>query len=138
MTHSNPRAATTRIDPGKRLRRRICDAAFGADAGQAAGRRSGTDQPENYLLFTPMLHEVAAGDFLRDTLRHYPTLDLFYSRQIEQFLTLRGVEQIELLAAQVRIGRSDANSPMQATTVAAGRVRSPEPIATAESSPSHL
>jgi len=38
------------------------------------------------------------------------TLDLLFSRQIEQFLTLRDLEQIELLAAQVRIGRSIPNS----------------------------
>ena len=30
------------------------------------------------------------------------TLDLLFSRQIEQFLTLKDVEQIEHLAAQVR------------------------------------
>ena len=38
------------------------------------------------------------------------TLDLLVSRQIEQFLALRDLEQIELLAAQIRMGRSIPNS----------------------------
>jgi hypothetical protein len=33
------------------------------------------------------------------------TLDLLFSRQIEQFVTLRDIEQIELLAAQLRTAR---------------------------------
>jgi NADH dehydrogenase len=37
------------------------------------------------------------------------TLDLLFSRQIEQFLTLRDVEQIEKLAAQVRASRAEPN-----------------------------
>jgi NADH dehydrogenase len=39
------------------------------------------------------------------------TLDLLFSRQIEQFLTLKDVEQIEQLAAQVRASRAEAKSP---------------------------
>jgi NADH dehydrogenase len=35
------------------------------------------------------------------------TLDLLFSRQIEQFLTLKDLEQIEHLAAQVRASRSE-------------------------------
>jgi NADH dehydrogenase len=33
------------------------------------------------------------------------TLDLLFSRQIEQFLTLKDLEQIEQLAAQIRTSR---------------------------------
>jgi NADH dehydrogenase len=38
------------------------------------------------------------------------TLDLLFSRQIEQFLTLKDLEQIEQLAALVRASRSESNS----------------------------
>jgi hypothetical protein len=65
------------------------------------------------------------------------TLDLLLSRQIEQFLTLKDLEQIELLAAQVQMARPDAKSPKQARAVEPGPVESSEPIASAESSPSH-
>jgi NADH dehydrogenase len=43
-------------------------------------------------------------------------LDLLFSRQIEQFLTLKALEQIELLAAQVRTSQAEANQPMKPTT----------------------
>jgi NADH dehydrogenase len=39
------------------------------------------------------------------------TLDLLFSRQIEQFLTLKDLEQIEQLSALVRKSRSEASSP---------------------------
>jgi NADH dehydrogenase len=39
------------------------------------------------------------------------TLDLLFSRQIEQFLTLKDLEQIEHLAAQVRASRSESIRP---------------------------
>jgi hypothetical protein len=38
------------------------------------------------------------------------TLDLLFSRQIEQFLTLKDVEQIEQLAAQLRRSQAEASS----------------------------
>lgn len=37
------------------------------------------------------------------------TLDLVFSRQVEQFITLRDIAQIERLAAQVRTSRSEAS-----------------------------
>ena len=40
------------------------------------------------------------------------TLDLVFSRQIEQFLTLKDLEQIEQLAAQLSASRSDASPPI--------------------------
>ena len=40
------------------------------------------------------------------------TLDLLFSRQIEQFLTLKDLEQIEQLAALVRTSRENANPPV--------------------------
>ncbi len=39
------------------------------------------------------------------------TLDLLFSRQIEQFLTLKDLEQIEQLAAQLRTSRTEASRP---------------------------
>jgi hypothetical protein len=39
------------------------------------------------------------------------TLDILFSRQIEQFLTLKDLEQIEQLAAQVRASRTEATRP---------------------------
>jgi NADH dehydrogenase len=53
------------------------------------------------------------------------TLDLLFSRQIEQFLTLRDLEQIELLAAQVRIGRSVPNSPSAEPVVSGAKSFAP-------------
>ena len=41
------------------------------------------------------------------------TLDLLFSRQIEQFLTLKDLEQIEQLAAQVRTSRTEASRLVQ-------------------------
>ena len=39
------------------------------------------------------------------------TLDLLFSRQIEQFLTLKDLEQIEQLSALVRRSQSEVHSP---------------------------
>jgi NADH dehydrogenase len=47
------------------------------------------------------------------------TLDLLFSRQIEQFLTLKDLEQIEQLAALVRTSRAEASAPLTPTTEAA-------------------
>jgi NADH dehydrogenase len=47
------------------------------------------------------------------------TLDLLFSRQIEQFLTLKDLDQIEQLAALVRTSRAEASPPSTPTTQAA-------------------
>ena len=57
------------------------------------------------------------------------TLDLLFSRQIEQFLTLKDLEQIEQLAVLVRASRGDANSPINPTSGAAAQGRIPAPTA---------
>jgi hypothetical protein len=44
------------------------------------------------------------------------TLDLLFSRQIEQFLTLKDLEQIEQLAAQLRASRAEASTHVTMTT----------------------
>jgi NADH dehydrogenase len=49
-------------------------------------------------------------------------LDLLFSRQIEQSLTLRDLEQIEMLAAQLRTSRAEANPPTKPKTEAAGGI----------------
>ena len=52
-------------------------------------------------------------------------LDLLFSRQIEQFLTLKDLEQIEQLAAQVRATRSESSRPMNPTTEGAAQDGNP-------------
>lgn len=54
------------------------------------------------------------------------TLDLLFSRQIEQFLTLKDLEQIEQLAAQVRASRLESSRPMNPTTEGAAQEGNPE------------
>jgi NADH dehydrogenase len=53
------------------------------------------------------------------------TLDLLFSRQIEQFLTLKDLEQIEQLAVQVRASRSGSSRPMNPTTERAAQDGNP-------------
>jgi NADH dehydrogenase len=57
------------------------------------------------------------------------TLDLLFSRQIEQFLTLKDVEKIEQLAAQVRVSQSQASARAAPTMEVAAGVRNSAPRA---------
>jgi NADH dehydrogenase len=57
------------------------------------------------------------------------TLDLLFSRQIEQFLTLKDLDQIEQLAALVRTSRAEASPRVNPTTEAAAQDGSPARIA---------
>jgi NADH dehydrogenase len=59
------------------------------------------------------------------------TLDLLFSRQIEQFLTLKDLEQIEQLAALVRASREHAKPPANPTTGTAAQHRTASPTALA-------
>ena len=59
------------------------------------------------------------------------TLDLLFSRQIEQFLTLKDLEQIEQLAALVRASREKVNPPVNPATGTAAQHRSAAPTALA-------
>ena len=61
---------------------------------------------ENFILFTPMLHEVASGD-------------LFFAGDIEQMSTLRDVEAPNDMAHRIRKRRTQstpntASSPPEA------------------------
>jgi NADH:quinone reductase (non-electrogenic) len=53
------------------------------------------------------------------------TLDLLFSRQTEQFLTLKDVEQIEQLAAQLRASRAEVNPPAHPQTQAVAPDQTP-------------
>jgi hypothetical protein len=55
------------------------------------------------------------------------TLDLLFSREAEQFVTLRDIEQIERLAALVRSTRSDADLPMNPSVATAARTSQSAP-----------
>ncbi len=66
------------------------------------------------------------------------TLDLLFSRQIEQFLTLKDLEQIEQLAAQVRGIRSDPSRSMNPTAEEASHIRNPALCKFEQPAVSHL